>query len=129
MCAERAQFVRSRPRRCGGVINPHKIGVGVRECMCSARPAYIERDDVLRQDPTVHIARPNGVARRAAQVIDRRGEVGACRRRELPAPETTAGAASVSRTDPPGLRSPSCVGLTAIVGFRDFAATVGGCVF
>jgi hypothetical protein len=37
-------------------------------------------------------------------------------------------AAGGSRTDPPELRSPSCVGLAAMVGFRDFAATVRGCV-
>jgi hypothetical protein len=42
---------------------------------------------------------------------------------------TTAGAATGSRTDPPELRSPSCFGLPAIVGFRDFAATVRGCMF
>ena len=39
VCAECTQFMRSRPRRCGGDITPHQIGVGVREWMCSARPA------------------------------------------------------------------------------------------
>ena len=119
MSAERAQFVRSRPRRCGGDITPHNIGVGVRECMCSARPTQATTyfDKVRR-----FIARSNGVYR-----------VG--RLMSSTAVAKSAPAADVNRLLPnhsrrcrwvwygsPGLRNPSGVGPSALVGFRDFAS-------
>ena len=42
--------------------------------------AQAKRDNVLRQDPLVHIVRPNDVPRRAAQVINTGGAIGMVRR-------------------------------------------------